>query len=150
MVLGAGSCRLPPGHQPNPLNLTTKGEARYKARSKAEEKEKEEVGKRAKREVERVVPAEQVVEEGELRRVVRLDCNRGTAKCLAITCQVSTSDAPSSPAPPVLARCQRLTIILTTNLTITMMLVKRWKGCPASGLNCFPLSLSGLGMADEP
>ena len=116
MVLGAGSCRLPPGHQPNPLNLATKGEARHKARSKGEEKEEEEeeVGKRAKREVERVVPAEQVVEEGELRRVVRLDCNRGTAKCLAITCQVSTSHAPSSPAPPVLARCQRLTIISTT------------------------------------
>ena len=112
VFLGAGSCRLPPGHQPNPLSLTTKGEARHKARSKAEEKE--EVGKRAKREVERVVPAQQVVEEGELRKVVRLDCNRGTAKCLAITCQVSTSDAPSSPAPPVLARCQRLTIILTT------------------------------------
>ena len=116
LVSGAGSCRLPPGHQPNPLNLTTKSEARHKARSKAEEKEKEEVGKRAKREVERVVPAEQVVEEGELRRVVRLDCNRGTAKCLAITCQVSTSDAPSSPAPPVLARCQRLTIISTTTI----------------------------------
>ena len=114
VFLGAGSCRLPPGHQPNPLSLTTKGEARHKARSKAEEKEKKDVGKRAKREVERVVPAEQVVEEGELRRVVRLDCNRGTAKCLAITCQVSTSDAPSSPAPPVLARGQRLTIISTT------------------------------------
>ena len=46
---------------------------------------------RAKREVERVVPAQEVVEEGELRRVVRLDCNRGTAKCLTITCQVSTN-----------------------------------------------------------
>ena len=48
----------------------------------------EEVG-RAKREVERVVPAQEVVEEGELRRVVMLDCNRGTAKCLTITFQVS-------------------------------------------------------------
>ena len=78
---------MPSGHQPNPLNLTTRGEGRYKARERVEEEE-EEVG-RAKREVERVVPAQEVVEEGELRRVVRLDCNRGTAKCLTITCQVS-------------------------------------------------------------
>ena len=83
---GAGSCRLPAGHLPNPLNLTTRGEGRYKARARVED----EVG-RAKREVERVVPAQEVVEEGELRRVVRLDCNRGTAKCLTITCQVSTN-----------------------------------------------------------
>lgn len=83
---GAGSCRLPAGHQPNPLNLTTRGEGRYKARARVED----EVG-RAKREVERVVPAQEVVEEGELRRVVRLDCNRGTAKCLTVTCQVSTN-----------------------------------------------------------
>ena len=51
----------------------------------------EEVAGRVKREVERVVPAQEVVEDGELRRVVRLDCNRGTAKCLTITCQVRTS-----------------------------------------------------------
>ena len=84
---GAGSCRLPPGHLPNPLNLTTKGEGRYKSRARVEE----EVAGRVKREVERVVPAQEVVEDGELRRVVRLDCNRGTAKCLTITCQVRTS-----------------------------------------------------------
>ena len=51
----------------------------------------EEVAGRVKREVERVVPAQEVVEDGELRRVVRLDCSRGTAKCLTITCQVRTS-----------------------------------------------------------
>ena len=84
---GAGSCRLPAGHLPNPLNLTTRGEGRYRARTRVEDK----VVGRAKREVERVVPAQEVVEEGELRRVVRLDCNRGTAKCLTITCQVRTS-----------------------------------------------------------
>jgi len=106
---GAGSCRLPPGHQPNPLSLTTKGEARHKARSKAEEKE--EVGKRAKREVERVVPAEQVVEEGELRRVVRLDCNRGTAKCLAITCQVYGVRANTSFTVEVKSRLWNSTLV---------------------------------------
>ena len=79
---------MPAGHLPNPLNLTTRGEGRFKARARVEEEE--EVG-RAKREVERVVPAQEVVEEGELRRVVRLDCNRGTAKCLTITCQVSNN-----------------------------------------------------------
>ena len=84
---GAGSCRLPAGHLPNPLNLTTRGEGRHRARTRVEDK----VVGRAKREVERVVPAQEVVEEGELRRVVRLDCNRGTAKCLTITCQVRTS-----------------------------------------------------------
>ena len=84
---GAGSCRLPPGHLPNPLNLTTKGEGRYKTRARVEE----EVAGRVKREVVRVVPAQEVVEDGELRRVVRLDCNRGTVKCLTITCQGRTS-----------------------------------------------------------
>ena len=67
--------------------MTTKGEGRYKTRAGVEE----EVAGRVKREVERVVPAQEVVEDGELRRVVRLDCNRGTAKCLTITCQVRTS-----------------------------------------------------------
>ena len=67
--------------------MTTKGEGRYKTRARVEE----EVAGRVKREVERVVPAQEVVEDGELRRVVRLDCNRGTAKCLTITCQVRTS-----------------------------------------------------------
>jgi len=103
---GAGSCRLPAGHLPNPLNLTTRGEGRYKARARVED----EVG-RAKREVERVVPAQEVVEEGELRRVVRLDCNRGTAKCLTITCQVYGVRANASFTVEVKARLWNSTLV---------------------------------------
>ena len=104
-IAGAGSCRLPAGHPPNPLNLTTRAELGARGGGR-------EVGApRARREVERVVPAVEVVEEGRVRRVVRLDCDRGTAKCLAITCQVYGVRADTSFTIEVRARLWNATLV---------------------------------------
>ena len=51
---------------------------------------------RPRREVERVVATQDVVEGGRTRRLVRLDCDRGSAKCLTVTCQVYNLRANTS------------------------------------------------------
>jgi hypothetical protein len=104
-LTGAGSCRLEPGLLPNPLNLTTRAEQHAQTRPGPTAQT------RPRREVERVAPARQVVEDGRTRRVVRLDCDRGTAKCLRITCQVYNLRANTSFIIEVKSRLWNATLV---------------------------------------
>ena len=139
---GAGSCRLPPGHFPNPLNLSAHNEPthRMEARqpksapenlwaSSSDNSELSEVtggqpagsaeylaGLRSRREVEQIVaPSREAMDSGpgtgEDQLVVRLDCDRGTAKCLTITCQVYNLKANNSFTIEVKSRLWNATLL---------------------------------------
>ena len=129
---GAGSCRLPPGHFPNPLNLSAHNEPAHN-RPGAPRQPKSgpenlwapnsellqpagpaEYLARPRREVEQIVAPLREVREpgsGEDQLVVRLDCDRGTAKCLPITCQVYNLKANNSFTIEVRSRLWNATLL---------------------------------------
>ena len=130
---GAGSCRLPPGQFPNPLNLSAHNEPAHRMAAQRQPKsgpdnlwassgdvgerqsypaESEEYLARARREVEQIVaPVLETDTEGEDQLVVRLDCDRGTAKCLTITCQVYNLKANNSFTIEVKSRLWNATLL---------------------------------------
>ena len=145
---GAGSCRLPPGYFPNPLNLSSYNEMesvqsaqlrqpnfepdnlwhpdsellesglesnaeKYRPGESSEYLAK---SSRSKREVERIVSPLVVRSDpanpddpGQL--VVRLDCDRGTAKCLPITCQIYNLKANNSFTIEIKSRLWNATLV---------------------------------------
>jgi len=130
---GKGDCTVPTGMRPNPLNLTSKSEhfkhrqtgppsnmllpsfdqliaERFQAKPYAGN------GRRRRREVEHVVAPVQVKgsdptlsENNEM--VIRLDCDRGTAKCLTITCQVYNLPARDSVTVDIRSRLWNATLV---------------------------------------
>ena len=135
---GAGSCRLPPGYFPNPLNLSSHNELdshstrRPKsgpenlwtpdrehldganARKYQQQAEQTEFLTRSKREVEQIVSPMLVTGEdpedpGQL--VVKLDCDRGTAKCIQIVCQVYNLKANNSFTIEIKSRLWNATLV---------------------------------------
>ncbi len=135
---GRGDCYLPPGVRANPLNLTSAGgngagmgvfgdsvAARRHAVSPsppslsqkslpklAEDGKKE----RGRREIEKVIPARTVSSGpgGQEESVVTLDCDRGTAKCLRITCQIFALPARASATIEVRSRLWNSTMQVRT------------------------------------
>ena len=134
---GAGSCRLPSGYFPNPLNLSSHSEPEAATRrrpksgpdnlwhpdSAAQLLDAATAGPaeyiarssgRARREVEHIVSPLRVRGEGAGARdqlVVRLDCDGGTAKCVPITCQVYNLRANNSFTIEVRARLWNATLV---------------------------------------
>ena len=145
---GAGSCRLPPGYFPNPLNLSSYNEMESVQSAQLRQPnlepdnlwhpdsellesglesnaEKYRPGEppeylagssRSKREVERIVSPLVVRSDpgdpddpGQL--VVRLDCDRGTAKCLPITCQIYNLKANNSFTIEIKSRLWNATLV---------------------------------------
>ena len=137
---GAGSCRLPPGYFPNPLNLsfhneldshltrrpksapenlwTPNSELLEESGTNSEkyqlQAEKTEFLTRSKREVEQIVSpmlvrSDDPDDPGQL--VVSLDCDRGTAKCFTITCQVYNLRANNSFSIEVKSRLWNATLV---------------------------------------
>merc|ERR1719422_1942084 len=138
---GAGSCRLPTGFSPNPLNLnSTQSEESNSRQPKSGPEnlllpysevfsvhngEKSEslteppeysTGQsgRSRREVEQIVSPLRVQSEdpndpGQL--VVRLDCDRGTAKCLTVTCQIYNLKANNSFTIEIKSRLWNATLV---------------------------------------
>ena len=137
---GAGSCRLPPGYFPNPLNLsfhneldshltrrpksapenlwTPNSELLEESGANSEkyqlQAEKTEFLTRSKREVEQIVSpmlvrSDDPDDPGQL--VVSLDCDRGTAKCFTITCQVYNLRANNSFSIEVKSRLWNATLV---------------------------------------
>jgi len=138
---GAGSCRLPTGFSPNPLNLnSTQSEESNSRQPKSGPEnlllpysevfsvhngEKSEslteppeysTGQsgRSRREVEQIVSPLRVRSEdpndpGQL--VVRLDCDRGTAKCLTVTCQIYNLKANNSFTIEIKSRLWNATLV---------------------------------------
>lgn len=133
---GKGDCTVPAGLRPNPLNLTSKSEHQahpraYKAdptlggdinqidifiaeRFQSELSSESSLRRRRRREVEQVVAPLRVKgsapgEPGEL--VVRLDCDRGTAKCLTVTCQVYNLAARGSVTLEIRSRLWNSTLV---------------------------------------
>jgi len=138
---GAGSCRLPTGFSPNPLNLnSTQSEESNsrqpksgpenlllpyselfsvhngeKSQSPTEPPEySSSVSGRSRREVEQIVSPLRVRSEdpndpGQL--VVRLDCDRGTAKCLTVTCQIYNLKANNSFTIEIKSRLWNATLV---------------------------------------
>ncbi len=135
---GRGDCFLPAGVSANPLNLTSSASAvkdgiiaRHVSALREEEEEGKSVRdvsssseddgssdlsgggglKRTRREVEMVIPAQTVTgPDGSRTSVVRLDCDRGTAKCLRITCQIFALPAHSSATLVVRSRLWNSTL----------------------------------------
>ena len=137
---GKGDCTLPPGYMPNPLNLTHKSEnLNYRSYSQLTESISRPVSntgqidtfmaekfqsqqgsgllnevRRRRREVEHIVAPMMLrgaggEEQGDL--VVRLDCDRGTAKCLTITCQVYNLQARDNVVVEVRSRLWNSTLV---------------------------------------
>ena len=115
VIPGAGSCRLPSRQQPNPLNLRVRAETGgWAARGRDSRLEgaiaERWTSGRPRREVERVVATQVIQENGRLSRVVRMDCDRGTAKCVTLTCQVYNLRANTSVIVEVKARLWNSTL----------------------------------------
>ena len=135
---GAGSCRLPPGHFPNPLNLSSHTEPTKLSRQPKSGPENlwapdseildrangsaypgpagpAEYLSRPRREVEHIVsPVLEMDEEdpsSEGQLVLKLDCDRGTAKCLTITCQVYNLKANNSFTIEIRSRLWNATLV---------------------------------------
>ena len=139
---GAGSCRLPPGHFPNPLNLSAHNEPSHRLGARqpksapenlwASSSENSELLERtggdpagsaeylaqlrSRRDVEQIVaPSREGTDSGpgtgQDQLVVRLDCDRGTAKCLTITCQVYNLKANNSFTIEVKSRLWNATLL---------------------------------------
>ena len=135
---GAGSCRLPSGYFPNPLNLsshheleshsmrqqksgpenlwTPSGELLGEANAEKYQAPTEpgEYLARAKREIEQIVSPMLVKSDdphdpGQL--VVSLDCDRGTAKCFTITCQIYNLKADNSFTIEIKSRLWNATLV---------------------------------------
>ena len=122
---GAGSCRLPPGHFPNPLNLSAPNEPTPRQAKSGPDNlwapnsepllpagPAEYLAGRVRREVEQIVAPVREGGGGETGQlVVRLDCDRGTAKCLPITCQVYNLKANNSFTIEVKSRLWNATLL---------------------------------------
>ena len=135
---GAGSCRLPSGYFPNPLNLsshheleshsmrqqksgpenlwTPSGELLGEANAEKYQAPTEpgEYLARSKREIEQIVSPMLVKSDdphdpGQL--VVSLDCDRGTAKCFTITCQIYNLKADNSFTIEIKSRLWNATLV---------------------------------------
>ena len=134
---GAGSCRLPPGHFPNPLNLSSHSEPSKVLRQPKSGPENlwtpssetvdrangpggegaagpAEYLSRSRREVEQIVSPHLETSQddrGKDQLVLRLDCDRGTAKCLTITCQVYNLKANNSFTIEIRSRLWNATLV---------------------------------------
>ena len=135
---GAGSCRLPSGYSPNPLNLSSHNELESHSMRQPKsvpenlwapnselldgtnaEKYQSLSGTaeylaRSKREVEQIVSPRLVKSDdpgdpGQL--VVSLDCDRGTAKCFPIICQVYNLKANNSFTIEIKSRLWNATLV---------------------------------------
>ena len=139
---GAGSCRLPSGYFPNPLNLSSHNEQESHSSSSSRqsksgpenlwapdselldvanvEKYQSQAGSapeyltRSKREVEQIVSPMLVKSQDPDdpdQLVVSLDCDRGSAKCFTITCQVYNLKANNSFTIEVKSRLWNATLV---------------------------------------
>jgi len=138
---GAGSCRLPTGYAPNPLNLnSTQSEEsnsrqpksgpenlllpyselldvhnaeKYQSPAEPPEYSTGETS-RVRREVEQIVSPLRVRGEDPNdpgQLVVRLDCDMGTAKCITVTCQIYNLKANNSFTIEIKSRLWNATLV---------------------------------------
>ncbi len=109
---GRGDCVLPHGHAANPLNLTpnnNNNNNRSGTVVTAAGSASLPSSKKTRREVERVIRPH--VSADGLTRSVTLDCDRGTAKCLHITCQIFSLPANVSATIVVRGRLWNATLV---------------------------------------
>lgn len=107
---GRGVCTLPAGYTANPLNLTASGDiSKGLSREYVPKLPKK---RRKRRRVEQVV-APRIVEgpDGKQIKVITLDCDRGTARCLRIKCEVYNLPAKVPATIEVRARLWNSTLM---------------------------------------
>ena len=134
---GAGSCALPSRHSPNPLGWSTPPPSAGQSSDCSAAGLSDSWGgagrpgrpdpgpgrDRPRRELERIAAAQVEGPGGD--RVVRLDCDRGTAKCLQITCQVYNLRANASFTIEVRARLWNATLVEDYSDVARVLVVSR-------------------------